>query len=117
MKTFLFVNTYSPHMSISAQEGLDALLMGSAFTQCSALFLGDGILQLLQGQDTEPTKQKNFSRSFGALKEYGVENIYCSKSQLRKYGLDETDLLLEVTALDDSKVASLLADHDVILNY
>jgi sulfur relay (sulfurtransferase) DsrF/TusC family protein len=46
-KSLLFVLTSAPHGRINAQEGLDALLMGSAFADCSALFLGDGILQLI----------------------------------------------------------------------
>ena len=117
MKTFLFINTYSPHQSINAQEGLDALLMGSAFTQCSALFLGEGVLQLLKGQDTEALKQKNFSLSFGALKDYGVEDVYCSESELLGYGLSPSDLLIEVTPLNDTDVAALMANHDVILNF
>jgi tRNA 2-thiouridine synthesizing protein C len=117
MKSFLFVNTCSPHLSINAQEGLDALLMGSAFTQCSALFVGEGVLQLIKGQNTEALKQKNFSLSFGALKDYGVENVYCSDSQLLRYGLSTSDLLIEVTALSDKDVAVLMADHDVILNF
>ena len=117
MKSILFINTHSPHLSINAQEGLDALLMGSAFAQCRALFLGDGILQLIKGQNTEFNKQKNFSLSFGALKDYGVEDIYCSESQLHSFGLNLSDLLIEVTALKDSDIASLMADHDVILNF
>ena len=104
-------------MSITAQEGLDALLMGSAFTQCSALFLGHGILQLLKGQNTDSLDQKNFTLSFGALKDYGVENVYCSESQLHSFGLTESDLLIEVTALKDADVTTLMANHDVILNF
>jgi len=89
--------------------------MGSAFAQCSALYLGEGILQLLKGQEAETIR--NFSLSFGALKDYGVENIYCSQSQLHDYGLNESDLLIEVTALGDIEVATLMADHDVIVNF
>ena len=117
MKTFLFIATHSPHMSITAQEGLDALLMGSAFTQCSALFLGDGILQLLKGQNAGLLDQKNFTLSFGALKDYGVEKVYCSESQLLGFGLTESDLLIEVTALKDADVSALMSNHDVILNF
>ena len=117
MKTLLFVHTCSPHGSIKAQEGLDALLMGSAFADCSALFLGDGILQLLRNQDTQQTGQKNFSLAFAALRDYGVDKVYCSKTHLRNHGIDESDLVIDVTALEDKDVAALLASNDVILNF
>ena len=117
MKTLLFVHTSSPHGSIKAQEGLDALLMGSAFADCSALFLGEGILQLLKGQDTNQTGQKNFSLTYNALFDYGVDKVFCSKTHLENHGINESDLMIEVTALTDRDVAALLSSNDVILNF
>lgn len=117
MKTLLFVHTSSPHGSIKAQEGLDALLMGSAFADCTALFLGDGILQLLKNQDTQQTGQKNFSLTFGSLQDYGVDKVFCSKTHLLNHDIDESDLVIDVTALEDKDIATLLASHDVILNF
>ena len=61
MSTILFVFSRPPHGSINAQEGLDALLMGSAFTTCSVLFVGDGLMQLASGQSTDDLGTKNFS--------------------------------------------------------
>ena len=116
-KSLLFVLTSAPHGRINAQEGLDALLMGSAFADCSALFLGDGILQLIDGQDTTRNNQKNFSRTFGALIDYGVNKIFCSETQLTAFGLDIPDLVIEVTPLSDEQVSSLLCADNVILNF
>ena len=117
MRALLFVHTSSPHGSIKAQEGLDALLMGSAFADCSALFLGDGILQLLKNQDTQQTGQKNFSLTFAALRDYGVDKVFCSKAHLLSHAINESDLVIDVTALEDKDVAALLASNDVILNF
>jgi len=117
MKTLLFVHSSSPHSSIKAQEGLDALLMGSAFADCSALFIGDGILQLLKNQDTEKAGYKNFSLTFGALFDYGVSKIFCSNTHLQQHGLKESDLLIDVIALSDQEVSALFTSNDVILNF
>jgi|TARA_B100001964_G_C13739619_1_gene382478 tRNA 2-thiouridine synthesizing protein C len=117
VKTLLFVNTRPPHGSVKAQEGLDALLMGSAFAECSALYLGDGILQLLDGQDTTQTDQKNFSLTFGALRDYGVDQVFCSKTQLDDKGLEPSDLVINVAALVDRDIAALFSSHDVVLNF
>jgi sulfur relay protein TusC/DsrF len=116
-KSLLFVLTSAPHGRINAQEGLDALLMGSAFADCSALFLGDGILQLVDKQDTTRSNQKNFSRTFGALVDYGVNKIFCSKAQLTAFGLDGPDLVIAVTPLSDEQVCSLLSADNLILNF
>ena len=115
--SLLFVLTSAPHGRINAQEGLDALLMGSAFADCSALFLGDGVLQLIDKQDTTRSNQKNFSLTFGALVDYGVNNIFCSETQLKAFGLDISDLVIEVTPLSNEQVCSLLSADNVILNF
>jgi tRNA 2-thiouridine synthesizing protein C len=116
-KSLLFVLTSAPHGRINAQEGLDALLMGSAFADCSALFLGEGILQLINGQDTTGSHQKNFSRTFGALEDYGVNKIFCSETHLDAFGLATSDLVIEVTPLSNEQVCSLLSADNVILNF
>lgn len=117
INSLLFVLTSAPHGRINAQEGLDALLMGSAFADCSALFLGDGILQLISHQDTAQINQKNFTQTFGALNDYGVTKIYCSESQLEAFGLSVSELVIEVTPLSDAQVCSLLSNDNMILNF
>ncbi|MGV0036213.1 MAG: DsrE family protein [Candidatus Azotimanducaceae bacterium WSBS_2022_MAG_OTU7] len=79
-----------PHGSINAQEGLDALLMGAA-TQCSVLFLGGGLMQLIKGLRCPTSWAPEFSLGFGALKDYGVARIACSKPDLIGYGLSRDD--------------------------
>jgi tRNA 2-thiouridine synthesizing protein C len=117
MGTILFVFSRPPHGSINAQEGLDALLMGSAFTTCSVLFVGDGLLQLVSGQTTEELGARNFSLSFGALKDYGVTHIACSKPDLMARGLNKDDFLIEVEPLDTPGMQAFVRDHEKVLNF
>ncbi len=117
MKQLLFIHSKAPHGSINAQEGLDAMLMGSAFAECTGLFIGDGILQLLDRQDTTGSGQKNFSKTFAVLGDYGVDNIYCSQSQLSARGLGLADLVIKVKPVSDAEIRQVLARADSILNF
>ncbi len=117
MSSMLFVFSRPPHGSINAQEGLDALLMGSAFTTCSVLFVGDGLMQLVAGQSTDDLGTKNFSLSFGALKDYGVNHIACSNLDLIARGLNKDDFLIEVEPLDTAGMQTFIRDHEKVLNF
>ena len=64
MTSILFLFSTPPHGSINAQEGLDALLMGSAFARCSAVFTGEGVLQLVNGQEPEAGEGGDHFASF-----------------------------------------------------
>ena len=117
MSSILFIFSQAPHGRINAQEGLDALLMGSAFTQCSALFHGDAVLQLIKDQAPESMGFKNFSLGFSALADYGVSQIACSAASLEAYGLSAEDLAVEVTQLDSAGIQAMITGHDRVLNF
>ncbi len=117
MKSFLFILDKPPHGSIVGQESLDAVLMGSAFTQCAVLFLGDGIYQVLSHQDTTQLALKDYSVTYKALADYGVTDIYCRKSHLDQRNIDVKDLVIPVQPLSDDQVKEVLLNHDVILSF
>ncbi len=115
--SLLYVFTHRPHGSINAQEGLDALLMGSAFAPCSALFLGDALYQLLEGQAPEAIGAKHFAKTFGALADFGVTRIYCSKEDLEDRNLAPENLVINVDPLDVDAIQQLLADAQTVMNF
>ena len=117
MKKFLFIQEQAPHKSLTPREGLDAVLMGSAFVECSLLFLGDGIFQILKGQDTAPLSRKNFTLGYAALKDYGVENIYCYQNDLDERMLKSDDLTIDIQVLTQDEIPVLFNNHDVILTF
>ncbi len=117
MKRLLFVQSAPPHGSVTGQEALDAILMGSAFAECGLLFVADGVFQILKDQSTEALGTKNYARSYGALKDYGVTNIYCRRSDLQTRGLDAEMLSLTVNILNDQQAAKLLDDYEVVVNF
>ena len=117
MKKFLFVQDKPPHRTIIGQEGLDVILMGSAFTECTVLLLEDGIYQVLSDQKTEKLGTKDYSVSYKALKDYGVQNIYCCQSHLDHRDLSVNDLTVPVHPVSEAEVRDLFDAHDVILSF
>lgn len=93
------------------------MLMGSAFADCSVLLLDDGIFQVVDDQDARELGTKDYSVSYKALADYGVEHIYCSDRHLEARNLTTADLLVAVEPLSDEEVRTLLAEHDVILSF
>ena len=92
MTSILFIQSSRPHGNIAGQEGLDAIMMGSAFTECGVLFAGDAVLQLVKDQDTAGIATRNYAVTYGALKDYGVGAIYCDGTSLERFNLVLDDL-------------------------
>ncbi|MBU2712233.1 sulfurtransferase complex subunit TusC [Zooshikella harenae] len=110
--------TQPPYQSIAGKEGLDLALVAATFEQfVSLFFIGDGVWQLVKNQQPEVISQKNISASFGALGLYGIEHVYTDASALKNYNLTEQDLVTttQVIALDE--LGSLIASHDIIINF
>lgn len=117
MKKLLFVQQRAPHGTIYGQEGLDAILMGSAFAQCSLLLLEDAVFQLMSSQTPQTIGTKHYAVSYGALPDYGVENLYCSEKDLASRNLIKDDLLMDVTLVTDEQIQQIFAAHDVIMSF
>ena len=111
-RKLLYTFTKAPYSNASGQEGLDAVLIGSAFEQeLSLLFLHDGVFQLLDGQNTDGSGLKQFSKTFGALYDLGVEHFYVHDQSMRARGLSTDQLMVGITELNSAQVAELLAQQ------
>lgn len=117
MSSILFIFAGTPHASLNAQEGLDALLMGSAFTECRLLFLGSGVTQLIDDQNATQIGRKNFAQGYAALSDYGVSQIACRQADLDCLNLDKDQLSLDVQVLDDESCRRWLNEAERVLNF
>jgi tRNA 2-thiouridine synthesizing protein C len=118
VKKFMFVNRHAPYGTVYALEGLEVVLIGSAFEQdISMVFVDDGVYQLKKGQDTRDSGMKNFSPTFRALEMYDVEKLYVEKESMEQRGLNSEDLLVPVEVLSSSEIAGLMEEQDVLLNF
>ena len=118
VKKFLYVNRKAPYGTIYALESLEVVLIGAAFEQdVSLAFLGDGVYQLVKGQDTKALEVKNFSPTFGALEDYDVTKLYVEEEALRVRGLSAADLVVPVQVVSTQRMAEIMEGQDVILSF
>ena len=82
-KSFLFIFSQAPHSNLSAKEGMDFAFSCAAFEQdVDALFIDDGIFQLLKHQDTKALQVKNHSAGIEAFSLYGINHCYYDANSL-----------------------------------
>lgn len=118
VKKFLYVNRKAPYGTIYALESLEVVLIGAAFEQdVSLAFLGDGVYQLVKGEDTKALEVKNFSPTYRALEDYDVTKIYVDDEALKARGLSEADLVIPVEVVSARRMAEIMEDQDVVLSF
>ncbi len=131
-KKFVYINRKAPYGTVYALESLEVVLIGAAFEQeVQLVFVDDGVYQLTKGQDTEGVGMKNFSKTYSALGDYDVNQIYVDEQSLKDRGLTMDDLQ-ELTYEDEDddwaekssmklvnreQLADLISDADVLLNF
>ena len=131
-KKFTYVNRKAPYGTVYALESLEVVLIGAAFEQdVSLAFIGDGVYELMEGQDTAAAGFKNFSPTYAALGDYEVTKIYVEKESLEERGLGLDDLQHLVWEDEDedwaekdsirlvsrAELAGVLAEQDVLFNF
>ncbi|AML56589.1 tRNA 5-methylaminomethyl-2-thiouridine synthase TusC [Serratia rubidaea] len=119
MKRVAFVFTQAPHGSASGREGLDALLATSALSeQLGVFFIGDGVLQLLPGQQPEKVLGRNYIATFGVLPLYDVEQCYLCEASLQARGLAQVEnWVLDAEVLAPESLRQKLAAFDVVMTF
>ncbi len=117
VKRFMYVNRRAPYGTIYALECLEVVLVAAAFDQdVSVVFMDDGVYQLKKYQDTTGIGMKNFSKTYGALEDYGVEKIYVEKESLDARGLSAGDLVIPVEVLAAVDLSEIMARQDVVIS-
>lgn len=131
-KKFMFVNRKAPYGSVYALESLEVILISAAFDQdvCVA-FLDDGVYQITKNQDSSGIFQKNFSKTYNALGDYGINKLYVGEESLIERGLTKDDLMElvwedeeddwaekpSVILVNRQQMADIMAQQAVILSF
>jgi len=111
------LNRRAPHGSASARESLDALLALSAYTeQLAVFFLGDGVYQLIGGQQPQAILGRNIEPTFKLLELYDIEQIYVCEDSLAARGLLSQPLILDAKRLSSQQFKARLAEFDRFIN-
>ncbi len=112
-KRMLFVLRRAPYGTIYGQEALDVLLVGAAFAQdASVAFLDDGVFQLRRDQRPSASGMKHYSKTFGALDDFGVGEALVEAESLISRGMAESDLI-EILREDGSSMIRLISSEEL----
>lgn len=117
-KKLLVVIRHTPYGSSLGRASLDAALAMAAFDQAvDLLFVGDGVLQLSPGQDSQAIGVKNIGKLLGSLPFYDIESVYVEAAGAKRYGLDPAMTPVPVTLLDAPAINALMAGADHLLGF
>ncbi len=114
--TYLFRR--SPHTHSSGREGIDALLAASAYCEdITVMFVGDGVYQLVAGQDTSDILSKDYAPMLKLFDLYDVEQVYVCQTSLEQRGLANADLVIAAERVSTDELSRLLQQSNKVLSF
>lgn len=117
-KSPLVVIRHTPYGSSMARSSLDTVLAFAAFDQpVNVLFLAEGVLQLISGQDGKAIDGKTLAKQIGSLPLYGVKTFYAEKDALERFSLSIEELPSQVCCVGKEKIRELIAAHEHVLSF
>ena len=117
-KLTAILNAKAPYSSSAGKDALDiALIFGSFEQPISLFFQGDGVWQLIQGQDGTIISVKDYLKTFAAFEFYDIENIFLCQQSLIERGLSDNFHIEQVQVLASNEFADKLASHHSILRF
>ncbi len=117
-QSMVFIFEHPPHSSLSAKEGLDFALASCAFEQdVSVIFMGDGIFQLINGQNTETLNLKNHSLGIDALSLYGIEKCFYADTDREHRQVSVNELSSAAAPLNEGAIEEYIKTADQVFIY
>lgn len=118
MNKVAFVFHSAPHAVSAGREGLDALLAASAYSEDLAVFfIGEGVLQLVAGQEPGAVLSRDYISAFKLLDLYDIEQRYTCAHSLTEWGLHSDDLVVGTKPLQPQEIATLWQHFDQIVTF
>ena len=115
-KRILLVCRKAPYGNALARETAEIALAAGAFDQELAIaFIGDGVWQLLDQQDSTDIQQKNHQKLLSAFELYGISESYVESEALTERQIDQSRLSLAAKPADQQQLAELFQQADIVL--
>ncbi len=115
-KPVLVVMRHSPYGSSLAKAAVDVALAAAAFEQAvDLLFIGEGVLQLLPGQESHKLGKKNIGRQLASLPLYDIELVYVDAEAALRYQLDIASSPVNAQLLGPQEMRQLMVGYDHLL--
>ena len=115
-----FLFRTAPHGNAISREGLDALLAATAFCdeeEIGVFFIGDGVLNVLDGQNPELLLQKDFIRTFKLLDLYDIEQRFVCADSLDQYNLQREQLIISAEKIDRTSLINKLSQAEKVFTF
>lgn len=116
MKKICIVFRHAPHGTPCGREALDLSLLSASFEQqVSLIFTGEGILNLLNNQDPERIKSKDYISTFKALSLYDIDRVYVDIDSLNELTITKDQLIIDVNYIKANEVTNQLQLADEVI--
>lgn len=116
MKKIAIIFNHPPHGTSQGREALDLALSLSDINVISVFFINEGVFHLLPNQQPNLILMRDYIATLAMLELYDIDNIYACSDLLTQLNLTTEQLVIDVKIITKLDVASLLAQHDVIIN-
>ena len=114
--TYLFRT--APHSSAAGREGVDALLAASAYCEdITVMFVGDGVYQLLHGQDPSDILSKDYAPMLKLFDLYDIEQVFVCATSLAERGLAQADFVIDAIKLNQEQFKVQLHQAGKVLSF
>ncbi|WP_412972997.1 DsrE family protein [Glaciecola sp. MF2-115] len=118
MTQLLIISTRPPYYSSAAQDALEAALAASNVgLSVTFVFMGGGLYQLLNGQDSKQIGKKSISKQIKAMPLYDIEPIYFMDSDLSERQISSNSMLNVANAISDLEFTHLCSTASCILRF
>jgi len=118
LKTLAILNTKAPYSSTAGKDALDIALIFGSFEQPVALFFqGEGVRQLISGQDGSMINVKDYLKTFAAFEFYDIEEVYVCHTSLAQRGLVDDFHIEDVQVLNQQDFSQKLTSHQTVLRF
>ncbi|MEX2367024.1 MAG: sulfurtransferase complex subunit TusC [Pseudohongiellaceae bacterium] len=112
---YLFIFRSGPYKCSRTSAGVDLMLTAATFDQqVMAAFIEDGILLLLNNQDSSRIGLKNLSQAFPALELYDIDRILVDNDDLARYQLESDQLLIPVAGVSQTQLGVVMDKADQV---
>ncbi len=117
-KNILIIIRQAPYSSLLPSAALDFLLTAAAFEQTLTLiFMGEGVLHLLDSQNSTGSGMKNISKALSSLSLYEVDQVFMEEEALTRRKLQNKNLVMEIDELSLSQIAEVIEQADQVFNF
>ena len=113
-----FVISHSPYNSSLSRDALDMALASAAFDQDVILiFIGDGIFQLTENQQTDNLGLKNIQKSLAALELYDIKACYVCERSAKERNINKLSTKVSYQLVSSDGLREIINNADKVMSF